>query len=202
MTIRVAVAPAEEPVTLDEVKLHLRETETGQDELISALIIAARQYAENYTRRALVTQTLELGLPAFPDAGVIELPRPPLQSLTWVKYIDFNGNLQTVDPTTYQIDTFREPAQVKPAYLRWWFWYQVRNDFNAVQLRYVAGYPGVGSPADLTSGIPEAIKHWMKVCVAQLYEHREAIVVERATLIDIPRSYIDGLLDPYVVDLF
>lgn len=201
MTVRIITAPSVEPVTLTEAKLHLRETDTAQDDLITALIVAARQYAENYTRRAFAQRTLELTLPCFPADSIIELPQPPLQSVTSVKYIDFAGTLQTVLASAYQVDSYREPGLVKPAYLS--FWQLTRDDFNAVQVRYVAGYAAAGSPDDYAYNIPAAIKHWIKVRVATLYEHREQLVVDqRITAIEVPRSIIDGLLDPYIVRLF
>ena len=223
MTVRVITPPIVEPLTLDETKLHLRETGTEQDELIEMLIVSARQHAEEYTRRAFVYQELELSLPSFPiqqtlidqfpqlyafafgQSGAsdqtIWLPRPPLQTIRWVKYIDVNGNQQTVDPTLYQVDTAGEPGRVKPTYLNWW--QPTRNDFNAVQIRYYAGYtPISGSPLPvnyLYANLPEGIRQWMRVRIAQLYKNREALVIVRGSLLDIPRDFVDGLLDPYVI---
>jgi uncharacterized phiE125 gp8 family phage protein len=204
MSLRVVTGPQVEPVSLTDMKLHLREDGPDQDALISVLIEAAREYAENYTRRAFVTQTLELGLPCFPSDGIIQLPRPPLQSVLWVKYTDANGVLQTMPTSDYQIDTFREPALIKPSYLTTWY-LSTRNDFNAVQVRYVAGYTGAGSPTPddyLISEVPSALKAWLKVRVATLYEHRESFVLQPgANPISLPRDLIDGLLDSLVVNI-
>lgn len=202
--VRVVTPPAAEPLTLDEAKLHLREDGTDQDDLIEALITATRMHAERRCRRSLVQQTLELTLPSFPcDTDVILLPRPPLISVESVKYVDFAGNLQTVAAADYQVDTYSEPGKVKPVYLKWW--QPTRNDFNAVQVRYIAGYaPQQGSPQPLnylSANVPEGIKQWMRVRIAQLYEHREAVVV--GTIIaSLPDSFVDGLLDPFIVSYF
>lgn len=201
MSVRVITPPAVEPVTLAEVKLFLRESATDQDAIITALIISARQYAENYCRRALVYQELELCLPAYPSDSIITLPRPPLQSVRWVKYINAVGVLTTVDPSEYQVNTADEPGQIRPTWQN--FWKVTRyTDWNAVQVRYYAGYAGVGSPDDYAAGVPASIKHWMKVRIAQLYEHREAVVIERGSLLQIPQDYIDGILDPFKTGWF
>src|SRR5882757_5754190 len=105
------VAPPVEPLSRDEVKVHLRVDHATEDGLIDALIIAARRQAESETGRRLVTQTLSLGLADFPRiwpwaispgaeparrfvfpgrfvAGVIDLPVEPVQSVTSVIYYD------------------------------------------------------------------------------------------------------------------
>ena len=65
--------PSEEPVSLEEVKKHLNVDYNYDDELISGYITAARQYAEEYTRRSFVTQTWQA---CGYHAG--DLPRPPV----------------------------------------------------------------------------------------------------------------------------
>lgn len=202
MTVRVITQPAVEPVSLTEMKLHLREDLSTQDTLITALIKAARQYAEAYTGRAFITQTQELTLDAFPSSGEIEVPNPPLQLIEHIKYIDTDGALQTVSDALYQVDPYATPGLVKPAYGETWPDTRA-GEYNAVQVRFSCGYVEIGSPTgvDPTNGVPEGIKHWMKVRVAQLYEHREAIVT--GTIVaPIPRDFVDGLLDPYRVRRF
>ena len=46
-----------EPITLAEAKSHLRVTFEDDDSYITALITAARQYAENYQNRVYVDTT-------------------------------------------------------------------------------------------------------------------------------------------------
>jgi len=196
MTVRVVVPPENEPLTLAEAKLHLREDGDDQDDLITALIQGAREYAERYTSRALIEQTLELTLPSFCD--LIELPRPPLIEVEYVEYTDVDGVIQTVAEEVYQVDTYRQPGRIAPAYNQ--SWPATRSgDFNAVAIRYKAGYASTcaGDPA---SGVPATIKQWMRIRIAQLYEHREAIVT--GTIVaQIPSDFVDGLLDSYRVGL-
>lgn len=198
-SVRVVTEPTVEPITLTDAKLHLREDGTGQDDLISAIIKVARQYAEAYTGRAFVERTLELSLDAFPASGEILLPRPPLLLVESVKYTDEDGAEQTVSDALYQVDPYSTPGRLKPVYGE--TWPTVKGDtYNAVRVRYTAGYAEIGSPSggDLTNGIPEPIKQWMRVRVAQHYEHREAVIA--GTIVaPLPKDFVDGLLDPYRV---
>lgn len=66
MTDRLISAAGDEPLALQTAKDWLRVTDTAQDAIIALLISAAREYGENYTRRAWGMQTRELTLPAFP----------------------------------------------------------------------------------------------------------------------------------------
>lgn len=202
MTVKVVVEPSVEPITVAEAKLFMRETQSDQDAVISAMITAARIHAENVTRRAFVRRKLDLLLPEFPCSGEIEIPKPPLQYIEYIKYIDTSGVLQTVDASEYQVDTDSAPGRVKPAYNE--AWEETRNDYNAVQIRYVAGYAESGSPSDqttLTANIPKPIIQWMKVRVAQMYEHREEVVA--GTIVSpLPRKSVDALLDPFIVRMF
>jgi hypothetical protein len=81
MALKQKVAPAVEPLTLEEAKNHLRvDADIDEDDaLINNLIAAARQDCEKFQNRAYITQTWELWLDAWPEKDYIELPLPPLQ---------------------------------------------------------------------------------------------------------------------------
>lgn len=201
MTTRVVAPPAYEPITVAQAKLHARVDSSAEDTLFETLITTAREYAENLTRRVYVQRTLEHMLPAFQFC--IELPCPPLQSVTYVQYIDLDGVTQTVDAADYQVDTYREPGLIKPAYNTSWPSI-VRADFNAVRIRYVAGY-AAGSPADeegLTENIPASLKQWMLIRVATLYGQVRTGMRIGNIVNAFPRDYVDGLLDSLLVDTF
>ena len=90
MSLTLIAAPILEPMTLAEAKLHLRVDGTDEDDLITALIVAARRRAEHLLTRALITQTWELTLDEFPAAD-IQLPKPGVLSIVSVKYLDSAG---------------------------------------------------------------------------------------------------------------
>jgi uncharacterized phiE125 gp8 family phage protein len=203
-SIRVVTAPAVEPISLAEAREFCRvdSDDTTQDSLLLALIMAAREYAENLTRRSFVQRTLELTLEEF--CHEIVLDYPPLLYVESIKYIDLSGDLQTVDPTLYQVDTSREPGRVKPVYAEFWPNTRGCSDFNAVRVRYVAGYAPSGSPdsdADYRANLPEALRVWTRQKVAQMYTNREPTVIG-AIVGEIKRDHFDGLLDGLVTGLY
>ena len=84
MALKINTAPIEEPISIAEAKTHLRidSEDTVEDALLNALVTAARQYAEDFQRRAYITQIWELWLDKWPGEGFIKIPLPPLQSRT------------------------------------------------------------------------------------------------------------------------
>ena len=117
MPLTLITAPADEPVTRAEAKLQCRIDAdlTADDALIDGLVAAVREQAEHEIGGALVTQTWERTLDAFPvSGGAIELGMPPVQSLVSVKYLDAAGTEQTLAPSAYTLDAASSvPAAVK-----------------------------------------------------------------------------------------
>ena len=185
MALKVITAPAAEPLTLAEAKAHLRVDGIDEDGYITALIVAARQGAESITGRALMAQTLELAMDAFP--GQIVIPRPPLASVTSITYVDESGVTQTLAPSAYAVNSHAQPAMVDPAYGT--TWPATRSQANAVLVRYVAGY---AAAAD----VPQEIKQWMLLRIGMLFENRESVAagVQFSAL-----PFVDSLLAPYRV---
>lgn len=182
----LVTAPAAEPVTLAEVKLHLRIDDNADDVLLGALITAARQHAEHDTRRALVTQTRKLVLDEFPS-GAITLDHAPVGAVTSVLYIDPDGVERTLDAAGYKLDKITEPCRLVPAYGT--SWPATRAEINAVSVIYTCGF---GAP----EAVPESIKRWMLLRIGALYENREEVLTGRAiTLAPLPLA--DALLSPY-----
>lgn len=161
----VSVAPASEPVTLVEAKLHLKVENTADDDLITSLIKTARQWCEGYQNRSYITRTITLKTDRFPN--VFRLPRPQLLTVTSIKYIDLNGVQQTLAASVYDLDLYSQPGRVALAYNQ--SWPSIRGDINSVEVIYTAGY---GATA---ANVPDNIKAAIKLLVAHLYEHRSAV---------------------------
>lgn len=100
------VRPILEPVSLAELKLHLRIDHSDEDEYLKAILLVARERVEDFTARALLTQTWRICLDLFPSGDFIELPYGNLQSVTSLKYKDSDGVETTIAETTeYLVET-------------------------------------------------------------------------------------------------
>jgi len=185
-------APSAEPVALSEAKDHLRVDASAEDSLIEGLIAAARQWVEEYTRRALITQTLEASLDRFPhsEAEPILLPKAPLQSVGSISYLDLSGTSQTWAASNYQVDKVSEPARILPVEAED---YPSEQDdtLNTVTITFDAGYGDAGSD------VPDAIRHAIKLLIGELYERREYAVP--GTIITEAPFGVQALLNPYRV---
>ena len=152
-----------------------------EDTLINTLIKAARKRLEADTGRALITQTWDLFLDRFPvDDGPIYIPKPPVQSITSIKYIDSDGVEQTWDGANYRTDLKSAPARITPAYN---VSYPTARDItNAVTVRFVCGYGAAGSDVedDLVQAVKLLVGHW--------YEFRESILAG-IIVAEVPQTY-------------
>lgn len=168
-------------------------TNTTTDPIVNSLIKTARMSAEDFTRRALITQTWDLKLDAFPS-GAIVLPLPPLISVTSVTYTDTAGASQTLTVTTeYLVDAPAGPqAERGRVYLPYSVeWPSTRGIENAVVVRFVAGYGAA-------SAVPEKIKSAMKLIIGHLYENRENVVItERGSIVQEMPQGAEALMWPY-----
>lgn len=95
MRLKLKTAPTVEPISLDEIKLHLKIDGADDNALITALIKTARQLAEKETKRAFITQIWQMYLDSAP--AEIGIPKPPLQSVESIKAI--SATETTVDET-------------------------------------------------------------------------------------------------------
>lgn len=186
MGLTLTSAPAAEPLTLAEAKLHCRVDGTDDDTLITALIVAARRLAEQQTGRALMTQSWKQTFDAFP-AAAIALDLPPLVSVQSVKYYDGDGNLQTLATTAYTVHTSAQIGLIAPAYGTTWPATQAR--LEAVEVAFTAGYGAAAA-------VPQEVKQWMLLQVGHWYANRESVNVGNIVN-EMP--YVGVLLDPYRV---
>lgn len=153
MQYKVVTAVATEPVSLAEARLQCKVSsdDTTHDATLTALIAAAREYAEHYTGRALAEQTLEAAFDAFPCEAWIDVPLGPVASVTSVKYTDTAGVEQTLSSSLYALSTYNTSRRINLAYAA--IWPSTQCIANAVRVRYVTGYGVTLGPV-----LPKAVK--------------------------------------------
>jgi uncharacterized phiE125 gp8 family phage protein len=140
---------AGELITLAQMKRHLRVDPalTADDEIIADLITAAREWVEQYTRRALVQQTRTEMLTHV--SGDIRLKRTPVISITEIASIDSTGAVTVLSPATYTLANGTEDQPLARA---------VESSFTAgsIRIMYVAGSADGEAPVRLV----QAMKLW------------------------------------------
>lgn len=197
-TLQLKTAPEEEPVSLAEMKNHLRVDSdiTIDDTLISSLITAAREYVESLTARAVITQEWLMHLNQFPAQDYIVLPFGCLQSVTSIKTKDKDGVETTLTAATqYLVDTSDDTAGrvVLPYSVSWPSLISV-YPYNPITIDFTCGYDPDG---DLAQPVPESIKAAIKLLVGDMYENRESQVIGMGTISIIENKTAVNLLTPY-----
>lgn len=164
MTVVTVVKPTVEPVSVDDVKQHSRIDTNDDNAYLFNLIQSATNFVEDYTRRYLITRTIDYKF----DGGLrnIEIPGGNLQSVTSVTYIDTAGSEQTLSTSVYDVDTDSQPGRIVLAYGQ--SWPSTRDKIHNVTVRAVVGY---GSVKD----IPKGIRGFILALVDHLYEHRTTV---------------------------
>ncbi|MDY6960316.1 MAG: head-tail connector protein [Pseudomonadota bacterium] len=193
MWLNLSSAPAETPVTLAEAKAHLRVLYDHDDDTITALIAAATGLLDGrhgILGRALVTQSWEFRLNGFPHCAKLELPLPPLRSVTSVKYIDPAGDEQTLSTDDYVVDAATYVGQIRLGYEK--AWPATRCEDHAVRIIFAAGF-GAGSE------VPMALRQAMLLMIGHWYANREA--VSETSLSEVPMA-AKWLFAPYRIQAF
>lgn len=166
MSFSIVTPAASEPITLTEAKNFLRVDTSADDDLITALISAAREMCESYTRRILVTTVIDEFFDGFPNytnaefKDIVYLSRGPVTSIDSVKYVDEIGSTQTVATSAYVTDVISEPARIASTA----GWFATNGIINQVIVRYTVGTS--------VSDIPKPLKQGMLLIISELYDKR------------------------------
>ena len=178
MDLALLYQSSTEPVTLSEAKAFLAVDHDEHDAMITALITAARQRAENYCNRSFVEKRYMLAVDNFPARSLLKLPRGPVQSIVAVKYWDGTED-QTLAAEKYEIDQFSDPAFInftEPV--------SVTSKPNALKIQYITGYDADAADdqdnTDPAFPFPEPVRTAIKMIVRTMYDHRDDFVVGAA----------------------
>lgn len=200
LQFRLKTAPAEEPVSLAEMRAMLGiqdVTDTHRDPVITARLIAARRWCEEHTRRAFVTQTWYGYASSWRDqeviarCNIVSCCKPiidlkaDLQSVNEITYVDTNGATQTLASDQYLVDAVM--SRVHEAYGA--SWPGVRGQANAIRIEFVCGYGAAAA-------VPQPIKEAIMFIVAHWENYQSSI--EGAVRITTVPYAVTQLLQPYV----
>lgn len=186
--------PDDEPVSIAEIREHLRYPDvTPNNAELLEFIKAAREHVENKLERAILTQTWELIADRFPPnadwhggycpgSEYIQLPYPPLQSVTSIIYYDADNATQTLATSEYVVDTVGGIIRLAPDKS----WPSVYSRYDAVTVRYVSGWA-------TAEAVPTVIKAYIKLYVEAMDSNR-GLISDR----DMPLTpFAERLLDRY-----
>jgi uncharacterized phiE125 gp8 family phage protein len=216
-SFNLKTGPASEPISLSELKSHARIDQTDDDELLSGLIVAARQWAERTTARGFIDQTWQLwiDMPLFDTNGcqdgffegaiqaaldqAIFLPRSPLLSVSSINVFSEDNSSTIWDQRNYYVDTSHEPGRL--VLRSGAAWPTPSRQANGLMVEYRVGY---GADA---SFVPEPIKLAIKQLALHWYSHRGEELMPGTANADISSRYgainvpllIQALLNPYRV---
>lgn len=183
-SLTLTTPPAAEPVEIDPDVLQQCRIDATTAALETAdldgKIQAAREACEHATGRQLINATWTLYMDTWREMGLfldgsIRLPRPPLSSVSSVKYYDPDGTQQTwpADATGYVVDKPSGPeaqrGRIYPAPDI--DWPDLQDRPNAIEVIFIAGYGAAGS------NVPERLRRGILLYVGELYERREEAVV-------------------------
>ncbi len=174
-------APGVEPITLDELKEHLRLDTSSDDTYLTNLITASREYLEGKTWIGFIEQTRLIAIDyeniiaesyydgnylySYYGSPAIELPLYPLISVESIVYYDKENSSSVFDSSNYQVDIYSKPGRV---YLNDSVtWPTNLRARNSIEITYKVGF---GATA---ASCPNDIKQALLIICADWYENRQ-----------------------------
>ncbi len=184
MTLFRTAGPNAEPVTLADVKEHLRVGHASEDTLLSGFVRAAREEVERATGIALINQTWRLVLDRWPKNGCVLLARHPVRAVLSVTAYGPDGEASLIPAAGYQLDPLSRPARLHfdgtPPSLR---------AMNGIEIDFSAGFGEAGTD------VPDLLKRAILLLTAHWYEFRGVLGPESQP-VSYPCDY-ERLIAPY-----
>jgi uncharacterized phiE125 gp8 family phage protein len=177
--IRRTIAPTVAPVSVADMRDHLRITDQSEGAYLESLIEAAVSHmdGEGDLGRAMITQTWAQWVPQSP--GDVRLLMGPFQALVSVEYYDAAGTLQTATIGDFETRLSGDFVICRPKENREWPTADGRPD--AIKITYTAGFGA--TPAN----VPTGIRHALKLLVSHWYENRG--IASQDAMNDVPMAY-------------
>ena len=183
MALAIISQPITKPVTLVQIKRHLRLDHDQDDDYLNELTDAATSHVEAAIGQFLVARILRQYIDTIPASRSVSLEAWPVKSIQEVRGYDFDGNPNIISSENYRLDNHIDP----PALIL-----NTKINFNAfcngleVDMEVGYGETGVDIPSNILRAILVLIAHW--------YEFRGTLPAGDETGL-IP-SGLDALLAP------
>jgi uncharacterized phiE125 gp8 family phage protein len=174
----LVTAPVALPVTLAEVKDHLRVDHDDENDLITAYVDAAVAYLDGWggiLGRCIMEQEWSVTMTALPVNGSIPLPFPDVSTVV-VEYVA-DGSTATLSSATYRLQEDAGSAWIEQVEGATWPATDTRAD--AVTITMTSALPAAALPR-VAVAIKLLVGHW--------FENREAVAVG-ATVADVPLAF-------------
>jgi uncharacterized phiE125 gp8 family phage protein len=187
---QLVTPPAVEPVDVDLLLRHSnRPNDSRLDyDLMPLRIQAAREWVEQYTGRALITQTWRYTVDYLTNwSGLLLLPKSPLIDVTSIIATDPEDVETTLSASDYRVEAAAGRVLIDTAV---GYWVTNPRQYAALSVTYRAGY---GATAE---SVPATFRHVIMLLASEFSERLEA--ASDLKLADVPYG-VKALLDPYVV---
>ena len=157
MAKALITGPAGLPVTLAQVKQHLRIETDVDDAYLVELAKSATAHVEAETGKSLLQQTWRIYLDRLPHDQIALLPVSPVISVGPVTVYGADSNPAIVTADNYQIDRRSEPARLLFKHAL-----PVAQAMNGIEIDVVAGFgvAAVEVPGQLLRAILVLCAHW------------------------------------------
>jgi uncharacterized phiE125 gp8 family phage protein len=182
-TITVDYAAIYCPVSIAEIKHHVRVEHTDDDSYIYTLVQAATEWCEKKVDRYFLQTRLSATWDYFPYE--IRLPKPPIyksNSAVTIFYRDSSQNEILLPASEYRIE-HGDPGVLRPNYAG--TWPSAISDVNSVKVSWNAGYGTNGMH------VPIGIRHAILMLAGHLYERR--LAYDSIAAIEVPMG-VNALL--------
>jgi uncharacterized phiE125 gp8 family phage protein len=203
MALEISTAATGYPLTLDAALRHLRVEHGEEDQYITDLIAVATEQVEMFTRRALMKQTWTLKLDKWwsTDNDVLELPKPPLLSVTSIGYTDGDAASQTWASSNYDVYTAATGSCFGGVALGYGDSFpDLYSHEQVVTITFVCGYSSSASLPTQRDAVPARAKQAIRLLLGHYYENRE-LAVTGTIITEIPQGVKDlmwGLQVPHL----
>lgn len=184
MTYALITPPVAEPLTLAEVKAHLRLDGSEEDALLTSLITTAREHLQRETGLCLLAQSWRLYLDRWPASSILRIVKSPVQAIQKIVVYDAEGAAAEVSLEDHLLDGESRPARL---------WLrtppQPGRAVNGIEIDFAAGY------GEAATDVPDTLKRAMSLHIGHMFAFRGAVSPDQQPA-GIPDGY-ERLIAPF-----